>query len=463
VQSRGKQIQSWVQPLLLGGLGLVVLILALAGPTAGTRATAQGVHQGVTQGVASCAGSTCHGRQEADGPVVRQNELLSWQEASSPSGAHSRAWQVLRQPRSAAIAARLGLGPAQDAPACLACHADTAVQRGPRFQLSDGVGCETCHGAASDWLASHAAVGATHAANVSAGMRPLDQPRARAALCLDCHLGGNGDRFVTHRMMAAGHPRLSFELDLFTTLQQHHDEDADYRARKSAGSAVNLWAVGQAMAVERALRLYARADRGQDGAFPEFTFFDCRTCHRQFSDDPGFKASNRVNEGRPIASGFPAFNDESMLMLAAAARVAAPAEAAAFERASRAFHAAFMRDRNAAAQAATQLAGQADALATLFALKPFTRAQSFAILGDVLNGPAARRYTDYQGGAQAVMAVDSLLNALVATGQLDGRAMTTLRPRIDRAYSLVRDANQWQPEAFRQTLAQLDRAIGALQ
>lgn len=462
MRSREQQIHPWIKPLLLGALGLCVLLLATTAPSFGTRATAQNVQQGVHQGVASCAGSTCHGRQEANGPVVRQNELLTWQDASSPSGAHSRAWQVLKQPRAIAMASRLGLGAAHEAPACLSCHADMAVQRGPRFQLSDGVGCETCHGAASEWLASHAAVGATHATNISKGMRPLDQPRARAALCLDCHLGGNGDRFVTHRMMAAGHPRLSFELDLFTNLQQHHDEDADYRARKNAASAVNMWAVGQAMAVERALRLYARADRGQDGVFPEFTFFDCRTCHRQFSDDPGFKASNRVNDGRPIASGFPAFNDESMLMLAAAARVVAPAEAATFQQASRAFHAAFMQNRGVSTQAAVRLAEQAEALGKVFARTPFTRAQTFAILGDLLGGPAIRRYTDYQGGAQAVMAVDSLLNALAARGQIDRGSMAALRPRIDRAYALVRDANQWQPEAFRQNLAQLNSSIGAL-
>jgi hypothetical protein len=35
--------------------------------------------------------------------------------------------------------------------------------------------------------------------------------------------------------MAAGHPRISFELDLFTTLQQHHQEDNDY-ATARAGS-----------------------------------------------------------------------------------------------------------------------------------------------------------------------------------------------------------------------------------
>src|SRR6185436_7038919 len=46
-------------------------------------------------GVASCAGSTCHGRAEGNGAVVRQDEIASWQESSSATGAHSRALAVL--------------------------------------------------------------------------------------------------------------------------------------------------------------------------------------------------------------------------------------------------------------------------------------------------------------------------------------------------------------------------------
>jgi len=194
-----------------------------------TRATASYV------GVASCAGSTCHGRSEANGRIVRQDELMTWQNEASPSGAHSRAWRVLTEPRSRAIAARLGIGEAASAPMCLGCHATPAPagQRGPRFQTSDGVGCEGCHGAAGGWLASHYAVGASHANNVARGLIPLETPRARAGQCLDCHFGSaDPNRFVTHRIMAAGHPRISFELDLFTTLQQHHQEDADYARRK---------------------------------------------------------------------------------------------------------------------------------------------------------------------------------------------------------------------------------------
>ena len=96
------------------------------------------------EGVASCAGSTCHGRAEGNGAVVRQDEIASWQEPSSASGAHSRAYAVLGGRRGQQIAASLGLGNAQSAPACLGCHSTyaPASQRGPTFTLSDGVGCE---------------------------------------------------------------------------------------------------------------------------------------------------------------------------------------------------------------------------------------------------------------------------------------------------------------------------------
>ncbi|MEA3065672.1 MAG: hypothetical protein QOJ27_2124, partial [Sphingomonadales bacterium] len=67
-------------------------------------------------GVATCAGSTCHGRSEANGAIVRQDELRLWQDPSSPAGAHSRAWRVLTEPRARAIAARLGIGEAASAP-----------------------------------------------------------------------------------------------------------------------------------------------------------------------------------------------------------------------------------------------------------------------------------------------------------------------------------------------------------
>ena len=330
---------SWLGVFTLATMLAIVVALATIVP--GARAASTSSFGGAHLGVASCAGSTCHGRSEATGKIVRQDELLHWQDESSPAGAHARAWRVLGNQRSAVIAARLGIGDAQSAPMCLGCHADPGARKGGRVQLSDGVGCEACHGGAENWIASHAAVGATHAANVARGMYPANDPKARAANCLDCHFGSDAPgQFVTHKIMAAGHPRISFELDLFTTLQQHWNEDADYTQRKGRPGGVKIWAVGQAMALDRALGLYSDASLGQEGSFPEFYFFDCHTCHRRISDEAGFRPSATANPGRPIPTGMPAFNDENMIMLAAATRATAPQLAERLDVDSRAFHAA---------------------------------------------------------------------------------------------------------------------------
>ena len=455
--------RSWALGGLLCALAMALglFIFGIGTPVTGASATASSSSSGAVHvGVASCSGSTCHGRQEADGKIVRQDELMRWQEPSSPGGAHSRAFAVLGNARSQAIANRLGIGPAISAPICLGCHSDPAPARGPRFQTSDGVGCEGCHGGASNWLSSHIAVGASHAANVAAGMYPLDNPRARAAKCLDCHFGSDRPgQFVNHRIMAAGHPRVSFELDLFTTLQQHHDEDADYARRKGRTNNVKMWAVGQAVALERALSLYANASIGQEGVFPEFYFFDCHTCHRRISDDADFRATALPNPGRPIPSGMPAFNDENMIMLVAAARAAAPGLSSRLDADSRAFHAALARDRASAVKAAARLRGTANQLGSAFAAASFSRAETFAIIDAVTTGAMAARYTDYEGSVQAVMATDTLLSAMVNAGQVSSGQASAIRGDINRAYQAVRDPNAYRPLDFR---AALSRAAGSI-
>jgi len=446
----------------------ILFSLAILGAGAVTPAFAQPVNSegrsGVHEGVASCSDSMCHGRQVASGLVVRQNELITWQDPSSAAGDHSRAWRVLTEPRAQAIANRLGLGPAQNAAACLGCHADPAAGgRGAKFQISDGVGCEACHGGSSDWLATHYAVGADHAQNVSRGLVPLEDPKVRASVCLDCHYGSAREgQFVTHQIMSAGHPRISFELDLFSTLQRHYDLDANYAKRKPIPSGVKIWAVGQSMALERSLTLYSDARRGQEGTFPEFYFFDCHSCHRAIFDDPKARPSEVFNPGRPIPSGTPPYNDENMIMLSAAAKTAAPGLAASFEADSRAFHTALTTDRAASVRAAGRLAGSARALEHAFEGRSFSRGETIAILSQVVSDAQGARYTDYAGSAQAVMAIDTLLNALVAQGQVEGSAAAAIRPDLNRAYSAVRDPNAYRPAEFRASIQRIASAVRSL-
>jgi hypothetical protein len=430
--------------------------LALAMPAAAADSPAD---RDVHLGVASCSGSTCHGRQEATGPRVRQNEVLTWADPASLAGAHSRAWKVLQAPRAQAIGKRLGIADVTQSAECIACHGDPAPHKSPQWQQSDGVGCEACHGGAQRWLASHAAVNNSHKDNVAKGMWAVDQPQVRAAVCLDCHWGsGKPGQFVAHRIMAAGHPRVAFELDLFTSLQRHHDEDADYAQRKTVPGGVKLWAVGQALAVERALSAWP-AKSG--GTLPDFYFFDCRSCHRTFSDDPAAPLVARTNGWRPQPPGQPVWNDESMILLGAAADVAAPGLARRYEAEVRAFHSALGGDRAGALKAAAALRATAARLAGQFDGASFNAATTRALLDAVLVARAAA-YTDYQGGAQAVMAADTLLAAMVNAGQLDRAAVAALRPDIDRAYALARDANRWQPAEFRTALARIAARVKAL-
>jgi hypothetical protein len=458
--------RSRILAIVAAGLCLVLaLTAALVLRPEGARASAQAPSGGVHVGVASCSGSTCHGRSEPTGKVVRQDELMIWQDESSPAGAHSRAWRVLQSQRSQAIARRLGKPNATSEPMCLGCHATPAAStaRGPRFQVSDGVGCEGCHGPASGWLSSHYAVGANHAQNVARGLVPLENARARADKCLDCHFGSADDgQFVTHRIMAAGHPRIAFELDLFTTLQQHHNEDGDYAQRKGRTNGIQQWAVGQSLALERSLALYANPRRGTEGVFPEFYFFDCHTCHRRISDNPNFEPTKLDNPARPIPEGMPAYNDENMIMLAAAARVAAPGLAQRFERDSRAFHQAIAKDRSSAVAAANRLRETSRALGTAFSGAEMGRTQAFAIIDAITSNAISERYTDYAGSVQAVMATDTLLSALVNSGQVQVQAVNGIRADINGAYRAVRDPNDYQPRDFRASLGRAASAIKRL-
>ncbi len=445
-------------------LVLLCSICALFVGVTGSRAGATDAGNGRFEGVASCAGSTCHGRMEADGAVVRQDELMRWQEPSSQAGAHSRAYSILLGQRARQITATLGMGDPTSAPACLGCHATpTNGLTGARFLTSDGVGCEACHGPSSGWISTHFAVGGNHKDNVSRGLIPLENATTRAGVCLDCHLGSKrSGQFVTHRIMAAGHPRVTFEMDLFSTLQQHHNEDADYTARKGRTDGIRMWVVGQAMAVNRALTLYADAKIGTEGAFPEFYFLDCHSCHRRIFDQEDRVKSWEANPGRPIPAGMPPFNDENMILLSAAARVTNPALAARFDKDARAFHQAMAGSRATSVAAGVRLAATASDLASALSARSNDGDTAFAIVDSIAGPASAPRFTDYTGSVQAVMAIDSLLNALVKQGRVTIGAAAGIRADINRAYAAVKEPNGYRPPEFRGALASAVRSIRSL-
>src|SRR5690606_37332927 len=121
------------------------MVAALMGVSARALAIEPGIADYKHMGVASCATSVCHGKlAPATDKDVALNEYRIWQQEDR----HAQAYRTLELPESKRIAANLGLPNATAAKICLDCHADNvpADKRGPKFQISDGVGCEACHG-----------------------------------------------------------------------------------------------------------------------------------------------------------------------------------------------------------------------------------------------------------------------------------------------------------------------------
>jgi len=305
--------------------GVLLFLFCLTPPV--QAAGADGQHLGV----ASCAGSTCHGATTPTADTnVQLNEYVTWVRRDK----HAKAYEVLLSDTSKRIARNLGIGEAHTAKMCLDCHADNpaADKRSPNFQISEGIGCEGCHGGAQNWLSSHTAAPA-HSDNVARGMTATDDPTVRAGLCLSCHFG-NQEKFVTHRMMGAGHPRMSFELDTFTQLQPaHFVVDEDYRKRKGAISGIKLWAIGQAMMAREHMAALADNKRNRDGLFPEFVLFDCHSCHTPMSSKNWMPRSNGAR-----TPGMPHVNDSSLVMLQVLTKVIDPALGQAVAAKTRALH-----------------------------------------------------------------------------------------------------------------------------
>ena len=363
----------------------------------------------VHTGVATCAASQCHGSPvPRDGSNVLQNEYVTW----TRDDPHSRAWEILSNDASRAMARRLGIGDPQQAAICLDCHADNvpADRRGEKFHLSDGVGCEACHGGAQDWLSTHYNTPeVSHADSIAAGLYPNENAEARADLCLSCHLGTR-DKFATHRIMAAGHPRLSFELDTFTELwrtagrQPHYRTDADYVERKGDLNHADLWATGLLAEARRRLLLVQDSDFAGGGMFPELGLYDCHACHRSMKTVQ-WRRLPRHGSAEP---GMPFLSDGTFVMAMALARSVDRAEADDISDAITRLHVASSDNVAAIRSAAADL--DAILLRMQSRVAPGRmRGREMAILREILATGAEGNYLDYASAEQAFMAVQMLV------------------------------------------------------
>jgi Cytochrome c554 and c-prime len=242
-------------------------------------------------GVSSCAAANCHGGTIREVPFDRNRFSVSAYSVWVQKDRHADAYSVLFGPKSKGIYRRLGLDrvPPQKVKLCLNCHTVNTADRRPTFTQEDGVSCENCHGPAGGWLAAHSRAdweSLTADQKAEYGMRNLrGDLRVRAQVCVDCHVG-SPDKEVSHDLIAAGHPRLMFELAGYHDLvPRHWDDGADREAiARATGNSFDaeLWIVGQLVSARAAARLCrARAEQvpQSQGFWPELAEYDCYACH----------------------------------------------------------------------------------------------------------------------------------------------------------------------------------------
>lgn len=407
----------------------------------------------VHEGVASCASSNCHGSvKQYQNSRILHNEYITWDREDI----HSEAYKKMFTKAFTDITDKLGMKAPHEEPVCLACHASDVPKklRGTKFQMDDGIGCETCHGGSENWLAAHTDKDASHETNLANGMYPSDDIVQRTRLCLSCHYG-NDKQFVTHEIMGAGHPRISFEMDTFSELQPpHFVQDEDYKQRKTAYSNVKVWAVGQAVAAASVLEMLHSTHMRPNKLFPELSMFDCHSCHHRMSDK-----SWTPRRSTGLGPGVVPINDSSLLMLR---HVIVPMDASLawrFRKILKEMHQASTTDYASLVEKIEQLQAMVDSLTGKIVQHEFTAKDIQEITLSLINDGVWGEYQDYVAAEQSVMAISALTISWDKLVPFSDVRRENLKREIDLLYNIVDKDEAYNQKRFSNALGKLREII----
>jgi hypothetical protein len=404
--------------------------------------------QSNTMGSNSCASSTCHGGVVPwEGSNILGNEFITWSRLDK----HRNAAQLLFSSEAKSISKKLGLTkPAHQTTSCLNCHAQNPSLH--TANTSEGISCESCHGPAANWINSHK--NSSHKDNIKRGMYPTNNPASQAKLCLSCHLGKK-NQFVTHRMMAAGHPRLNFELSTFTAIQPpHYVIDQDWHQRKGEYNPTKSWAVGQVIASQFILNSFADPEIGSDGIFPELVLFDCHACHRLMSEKRGAPRWD-------IGPGRIRLNDSHFLMLRAILNVVNQDYFNEFNQKISGLQASISAEHDTEAESpqksAEDIAKSLDKYIVAINKQPLDKKQLKNIFLALIADSSAGQFSDPSGAEQAYMAISNLAAALSRTGGL--KSIKSVNSILAEMRQNLADDDQYQSEMFALQLANLKKTV----
>jgi len=413
-------------------------------------AFAQNAPTGKYNGPGGCASSSCHGSiQPRQITRVSQNEYSIW----AGQDKHARAYQVLSGAVSLRIGKVLNIGRPDQSQKCLACHALSVPndQRAETFELVDGVSCESCHGPASGWLGPHTTKDWPHEKSVQLGMYDTRDLIKRSERCLTCHLG-TPEKFVDHEMIAAGHPDLTFELNLFSSVMPlHWKEPTD-----NAWRGVQVWGVGEAVQLQKGLERLSR--RAGSSSWPEYGELDCFACHHSLTKPEDSWRQELGYAGRE--PGIPAWNQSRYVVFRHIAKRINPEKAQQLD-ADISKLAGLLGTRAGSPQEISTTATRAASAASQFAeqlnVKAYDQAFTLAVMKSIAQDGDSISAKGQRAAEQAAMSLDSLFTAYTQNNKGQGDA--EIREGIKGLFQQVDNPSAYNAPRF---AAQMQKVSAAL-
>ena len=402
-------------------------------------------------GPGSCSSPSCHGGVQArDQTTVLQNEYSTWVVRDK----HAHAYVNLTNPVGTRIAKIMGLPSPDTAPRCLACHAldVPAEERARTFDLTDGVGCENCHGPASAWLGPHTTRGWNYDKSLELGMYNTRDLVKRSEKCLSCHLG-TAEKDVDHELIAAGHPDLYFELASFMSVMPPHWKEVD----TDPWFAVRAMAVGQAVQLREQLKRVAR--ESQNGIWPEYGELDCFACHHNLVAAKDSWRQERGYAGPGRRPGNAPFNLSRYVVLNHVVQDADPGATRDLKAGIDQVYTgvtALNSNRLQVSSEATSTAELAGRLATRLNAMKFDPPQTLRLLKSI-SGDEGIAEQGERPAEQATMALDSLFIAYAKNGKLAND--TQIRAAINGLFRQLDNPSDYDGFKFAAAMKSLNALI----
>lgn len=189
------------------------------------------------------------------------------------------------------------------------------------------------------------------------------------------------------------------------------------------------------------------------GVFPEFTNFDCHSCHHPL-EQPRYE--KRAGDGGP---GIPRVNTSNLTMLRLAVSVVDADLAKKLKADSDRLHTASTQGVAAMQSAAQYLSRTAHIASNKVAAADFGKQDMLAIL-DKLAAEASRgTFNNFATAEQASMALGVVVAALHDGGWLTGSTYDKADRALANCFGTVDNPATYSPAKFRRSVAQLSAAI----